>query len=402
MTLLERDPLSGLCPANRYGIYCELRERSPVYWSTVHSSWVLTRYADVSAVLRHPNALALDGAQFVESLSQRGKLNLASVAQLWSSISFFTRPPRHDAVRRILAQALGGIWRLNLPDLLKQRADRLLSEGEREGSIDLASGYGKLLALFVIGAALGVPEEDLLELSGVAGGMVSAFERILPSLRSLVKLDKSAAPLLDYFSRLIQLRRRSGADDGASLLVRLADQQLGCSDRELAGYCTFFFVAAEETTSAAISGAAHLILQRPALRAQLSGDLSLVPQAAREMLRLVSPVQYVWRQVGEDLRLEGQLIRAGEPLMLVLGAANRDPGVFRNPNDVDLERKGPESLVFAAGPYRCIGAQVAAFEVEVAMRALLAKPRIQLAPQPPVSSERMNIAPLLQLPAYFV
>jgi cytochrome P450 len=186
------------------------------------------------------------------------------------------------------------------------------------------------------------------------------------------------------------------------LLVRLADEQLGCSDRELAGYCTFFFVAAEETTSAAISGAAHLILQRPALRAQLSGDLSLVPQAAREMLRLVSPVQYVWRQVGEDLRLEGQLIRAGEPLMLVLGAANRDPGVFRNPNDVDLERKGPESLVFAAGPYRCIGAQVAAFEVEVAMRALLAKPRIQLSPQPPVWSERMNVAPLLQLPAYFV
>jgi hypothetical protein len=313
-----------------------------------------------------------------------------------------TRPPRHDSFRRLLAQALSGIRRLNLPELLERRADLVLERGERDGAIDLAGGYGRALALFVIGSFLGVPEDDLPELNVLAVDLWAVFERILPSVNTLIRLDKAAAALMDYFARLIESRRQNPADDGASLLVRLADEQLRCSNEELAGYCTFFFIAAEETTATAISGAALMLLQRPGWRAQLASDPARIPQAVRELLRLASPVQYVARQLRVDIQISGQLIRAGDAILLMLGAANRDPAAFPNPDEPELDRSGPESLVFAPGPYRCIGAQLATFEVEVAVRKLLERPRIQLSPDPPIWTDRMNIAPLQRLPAYFV
>jgi cytochrome P450 len=396
------DPLRELGPANRERIYAELREQMPVYWSSVHAAWILTRYADVSAILRHPDALALDVMPFLQSLCRRGNLDLSNLFRFCSSLSLLTRPPRHDAFRRLLAQSLSGIRRLNLPDLLEQRADLLLACGERDGAIDLAGGYGRALALFVIGSFLGVPEDDLPALSGMAVDLMAVFERILASVSTLNRLDKSAAALMDYFERLIESRRQEPADDGTSLLVRLADEQLGCSDEELAGCCTFFFIAAEETTATAISGAALTLLQRPAWRAHLAGDPARIPQAVRELLRLVSPVQYVARQLRVEIQIADQLISAGDTILLMLGSANRDPAAFPNPDEPDLDRSGPESLVFAPGPYRCIGAQLATFEVEVAVRKLLERPRIQLSPYPPTWSERMNIAPLKRLPAYFV
>jgi pimeloyl-[acyl-carrier protein] synthase len=395
------DPLHELNSANRERIYAELRERTPVYWSSAHVAWVLTRFTDVNAVLSHPDALALEVMPFLRSLGRRGNLNLSSLLGFCSSLSLLTRPPHHEALRRVLAQALGGIRRLNLPELLERRADWLLDCGEREGFIDLAEGYGRALPLFVISSFLGVPEDDLQKLGELAFDLIAVFEG-LPSVRTLNKLNNSAAALMDYFRCLIVSRRQNPGSDGTSLIVQLADQQLRCSDEELAGYCTFFFIAAEETTAAGISGAAWILLQRPAWRTQLTGDRSLIPGAVRELLRLVSPVQYVFRQMRADIRVGGQLIRAGEAAMLMLGAANRDPASFPNPDEPELGRNGPEPVVFAPGPYRCIGAALATFEVETAIRKLLERPRLTLSPQAPVWAERKNIAPIKHLRADFI
>jgi cytochrome P450 len=395
------DPLRELGPLNRDAIYAELRERTPVYWSSVYAGWILTRYADVSAILRHPDALVLDAMPLLEALCRRGNLDLSSLITFYSSLSLLTRPPRHAAIRRVLAQTLGEIWRLNLPEVLARRADLLLELGERDGAIDLAGGYGKALALFVIGSLLGVPEGDQRELSTLALDLPAVFERNL-SVNALRKLDKCAAALMDYFAGLIKLRRKNPGDDGTSRLVRLADEQLECSDEDLSGYCTFFFVAAEETTAASISGSAHLLLQRPALRAQLTSDPSRVPHAVREFLRLTTAVQYAARELPVDIRLAGQLIPAGEPIIVMLGAANRDPAAFPDPDELNLDRSGPESLVLAAGPESSIGAQLAAMELDIAVRKLLERPRLQLSPQPPVWTDRTNVAPLKHLQAHFV
>ncbi len=395
------DPLQGLRATNRDGIYRQLREQMPVYRSTVHSAWVVTRYVDVSGVLKHPDALALEVMPYLQELCKRGGLRLPSLLGFYASLSLLTRPPRHDVLRRVLAQALGGIWRMNLPQLLAQRADHLLDAGQLEGRIDLAEGFGRALALFVIGTFLGIPEEDLPMLSSLAADFMAVFERIVPSVRVMSELDRCAGELTGYFAPLLSARRRSPREDGLSMIVRLADQHFGPSDEELAQNCLFFFIAAEETTSAAISSAALILLERPALRARLSTDASLHKGAVLEFLRLASPIQYVARQLRVDIELGGQVIRAGEPIMLMLGAANRDPAVFADPDEPVIERSGPRSLAFAVGPYSCVGAQLATLEVEVAVQKLLERPNLHLSAAAPVWSDRMNIAPLLQLQASF-
>jgi cytochrome P450 len=235
----------------------------PMYWSSVHAAWVLTRYADVSAILRHPDSLALDVMPFLQALCRRGNLDLSSLVGFSSSLALLTRPPRHEAIRHLLAHALGEIRRMNLPELLERRADLLLACGERDGAIDQAGGYGRALALFVIGSFRCVPKDDLPELSGMAVDLMALFERILASVSTLNRVDQSAAALMDYFARLIDSRRRNATEDGATLLVRLAGEQMECSNEQLAGWCTLFFIAADSITAAGISEAVLMLLQRP-------------------------------------------------------------------------------------------------------------------------------------------
>jgi pimeloyl-[acyl-carrier protein] synthase len=399
--IVSQDPLQELGPASRGRIYAELREQRPVCWSPAHSAWVMTRYADVRSVLLHPEVLPVDVMPFLDSLSRRGNLDLSSLIRFSTSLSLLTRPPNHEGLRKMLAKALGGIRRINLTELLERRANLLLDRGEQDGVIDLAAGYSRKLALFVISTFLGVPEEDVPALGDLAFDLMAIFEAFLPSVRMLTVLNNSAAALMDYFERLIRARRRNPGDDGASLMVALADEQLQCSDEELAGYCTFFFIAAEETTSAGIAGACHILLQRPDLRERLCRDPALIPAAARELLRLVTPVQYVMRQLRIDTQVGGQLIPAGEVALLVLGAANRDPAAFPDPDEPVIERSGPESMVFAPGPYRCVGGQLAAFELELAVRKLIERPEIRFIGEAPVWTERRNISPLKHLKVTF-
>ncbi|GAC1305151.1 MAG: biotin biosynthesis cytochrome P450 [Steroidobacteraceae bacterium] len=395
------DPLADLNAANRYVIYQELRERMPVYWSTVHSSWVITRYGDVSGILRHPESLALEVMPFLRELSRRGDLDLSHLMRFCGSLSLLTRPPRHDAVRGALAQALGGVRRLNLHEMLDERADRLLDEGERLGSIDLAENYGRALSLFAIATFLGIPEEDLPRLTEPASVFVTLFEYTPPSVRTLTQLDRCAAELSAYFTTLLATRRQSPGTDGLSLLLRSADERFGPDDAEFAENCSFLFSEAMEATATAISSAALMLMQRPAARAQLYATPSLLPAAVQEMLRLASPIQFVGRQMRSDVEIAGQRIPAGAPVLLMLGAANRDSAAFPDPDTPMFDRAGPKPLTFALGPYTCAGAQLASLEIEIALRKLLDRPRLQLAPSPPVWSSRRNIAPLQQLPACF-
>ncbi len=401
MTVAVSDPFFTLRRENRETIYRDLRERMPAYRSAFHGGWVLTGYDDIRGMLQNRHAVALDTAPFLKSLTARAKLDLSHLQSFNQSLSLLTRPPRHDQVRRVLSQAIGGIRKMNFAAFIEGQAGALLAAGAREGTIDLAAGFGREIPLRLIGWFLGVPDADLPALGNVAAGLIAVFERNVPSIRLLTALNRDAGTLMDYFGRLIAAKRQQPADDGISLMVQLADRELACADEELAGYCTFFFIAAEETTGAAISHAALTILERPLLRAMLTGATERVAQAVPELLRLASPVQYVARQASVDITVAGQPIGAGETVVLMLGAANRDPAVFPDPDEVILGRSGPEALVFAAGPYRCVGAQLATLEVEIAISKLLQFPGLRLSDKPPVWTERFNIAPLEHLEAYF-
>lgn len=399
MNALAPDPLRGLTPPQRAETYARLHAERPVYFSTMQNAWVISRYEHVAALLRHPGAEALSVLPFLDALSARGGLELGVLRDFLSAMSLMTKPPLHDALRQLQARALEGLRRLDLPLLLGNEADRLLRAGARAGGMDLAAGYARPLALFTIGQFLGVGGEALEEIGVLAGQALILFERALPTVATLTALNRSIGALMAFFTRQLAARRRAPEDDGLSLMLRLAAANMPCEDAVLAAFCTFFFIAAEETTGCAIADAAQMLLSDAALRAQLKTAPSLRRGAVAEMLRLSSPVQYVARQLREEMVLTETRLPAG-PVVLLLGAANLDPAAFPDPLALRPERSGPMPLAFAAGPYRCLGAQLAQFEVELAMDKLLAWPGLTLA-GPPKWATRTNIAPLLHLPARF-
>lgn len=395
------DPFADLAPQARLAVYRTLQERFPLYWSPAQGAWVVSRYADVSALLRHPDVVALDVVSFFRAVQERGKLDLENLCIFASSLSMMMRPPRHDLVRRLLAQALGNFRRSNLPLLIEDHAQQLLNSGAEAGGIDLALGYGRDIALFTIGSLFGIPREDTYKLGEWGADLMGIFDTMRPSMRHIHTLNRAATAMSDYFMPLIAQRRACPGDDALSNLIRLNTAELACSDRELAGFCSLFFIAAEENTGAALSAAAHMLTGDPGLRGRLRGDPARIPDFVRESLRLSCPVKYVGRQAGSDIELHGETIGAGTRVVLMLAAANRDPKAYPDPDRLDIGRSGPESLSYSAGPYRCIGVQLANLEIEIVASKLLEWPRLELAPEPPEWYSRMNTAGLRRLPAIF-
>jgi cytochrome P450 len=402
MPALTADPLDGFKRCDRIAVYADLRDRLPVYWSSVRPAWIVSRYADVNTILRNPQSVAVEPGKSLRLLGQRGGIDLSSLQSFLSSMSFFTHPPLHDSLRRLLAQAVAAIRSPTLQASLERYADQLLDAGLRRGSIDLAEGYGKPLAMFVISRFFGVADGDMPRLSALISDLMEVFEFTLPTVKGLLRFNHCARELTEYFARLVASRRLSPGPDGISTIIRLSDEQLGRSDEEVAQYCLTLFMAAEVTTGAGISAAALELLGRPALSTQLRTNLSLLPSAAQELMRLNSPVQCVLRQVPADLTVAGETIRAGDPIVLMLGAANLDPRAFPNPGDVVLGRTEPKPLTFAAGAYACIGMQLATLEVEIGMRKLLDQPRLRLSAEAPVWSTRRNFESLERVSAIFM
>jgi cytochrome P450 len=374
----------------------------PAYRSCVHPAWIVSRYADVDAILRHPQSVAVEAGKSLQPFDERAGVNISSLVKFCSSLSFFTIPPRHDPVRRVLAQSAAAIRRPTLPASLERRADQLLEAGRRQGSMDLAGGYGQALALFVIGTFFGIPDSDLPRLSALVMDLMVIFEFTVPSVKSLLRLNECARELTEYFARLVVARRADPGSDGISLMTRICDEQLHQSNEDIGRYCLTFFITAEVTTAAAISAAAFALLEHSEFRATLRAELSLLPSAALESLRLNSPVQYVARQLSVDTEIAGHAIRAGDPILLMLGSANRDGAAFANPNDFVLRRLDPKPLVFAAGAYSCIGMQLAMLEVEIAMKKILERPNLRCSDEPPVWSTRRNFESLERAPAIFI
>jgi|SRR5215469_10015569 len=392
--VLNSDPLSSFAPHQRADAYKRLLAGPPVYWSSVQAGWVLSRYADVSAMLHHPDALVLKVAPFIAEVGKRGNIDIADLHAFSASLSLLMRPPHHDKTRRLLAQVLGNFRRTELPAQLEAKARQLLEEGARNGSINLGAGYGRALPMFVASFILGIPESDHHEIDGACAALIGTFDRLFPSLSQMKALNGVAGTMMRYFERLIAQRRRSPGDDGLSRMIELSSAENLCSDRELAGFCSFFFIAAVETTASAIACGARMLVDRPELAEGLRRDASLLPAFASEILRLSSPVQYVAREAGRDFHIGGHSIPAGAGIVLMLGPANRDPEAFPSPDELNLDRTGPEPLAFAAGPYRCIGSHLATFEIQLAAKELLAWPQLRLSSETLVWSDRLNVARL--------
>lgn len=353
-----RDPA---LPADPLAYQRRFQRADPVHRNS-QGLWVLTRHADVLAILRDERASTDRRSLY------RAKLDRASPYLTHVEHNLFYRSGAdHRRLRGPLSRAFTPRALAPFEPEITARAQRLAAGLDPTG-FDLVAEFAKPLPLGVIATLLGVPDSELANLQTWSMALIAALEPAAPRA-TFVAADTAAAGMKDLLADLLRLRR---AQPGHDLLSVVATSGLPLSDDELLHNAIFLLSAGHDTTTAVLTGAVELLIAAPRQR-RLLADPHAAPHAADELARLVSPAQMISRVAAAPIEVGPALIEPGTPILLGLAAANRDPAVFTDPDHLDLARTETSQLAFGFGPHVCLGAPLARQQIRLGVAALFAR-----------------------------
>ncbi len=279
---------------------------------------------------------------------------------------------RHRRVR----DAFGGLFTARRVEryraIIAGRAAGLIDQAAAAGSMDLVSGFARPLPFTVINDVLGVPPEDRDWLGDALATLNLGFARQRDSDRTAVQdANDATQQMLSYFAGLLDQRAVAPADD---LITALATRHADGEDhQDLIANCIFFVLAGHQTTTTLLTLGTHLLCTHPSAVAALQEDPGRWPAAVEEMLRLITPTTFTGATPRTDADVHGVTCPAGQPRLLFLAAANRDPSTFPDPDRFDIGREPNPHLSFAAGAHFCLGAPLARLHGEVALSTLFTR-----------------------------
>jgi cytochrome P450 len=384
--------------ADPYPAYERQRAAGPISGREGSGNWTVLGYMAARQVLRDETFLTDD--VFRHMLPRLGAAtgqDFAALQHLLDCIVFYLDPPVHAPARRLLARLLARRPVSELWPAAQALVARQLRQAQQAGGFDLVRDFARKIPAGILALILGIPEEDLTELTKHSEKLIELFDVLLP-MRVFRRVDDAACTLVDYFGSLIRKRRRAAGEDGISYMMRLAVDQPGIGDADLAGLCAFIFGAGHETTASFLAGAAAILSHNPTAMAELRETPAKLPQAVDELLRHHSPVQIVSRVASAGRSVAGRKIAAGDRLAIFLGAANRDPSVYPVQSCPALHGDAPPHLAFGDGRHFCLGAALARMEGVAALGGLLALPRMQIDFERAVWAGRRNLRGLVSLP----
>jgi pimeloyl-[acyl-carrier protein] synthase len=385
-----------------YPLYHRLRAEDPVHRSPL-GFWVLTRHADVLAVLRDPR-MSRDPrrSERVAALRASAEVDELLAAEEAAPSMLFVDPPDHTRLRTLVSKAFtpAAVERLRprVEELVTGLLDRVVAGA---GAMDVVEELAYPLPVTVICELFGVPEADRDRFRAWSRGLVHLLDPLVAS-DALERALQARQALRGYLGGLIAERRAHPAGDLLTALIAAEDEGHQLSEAELVSMCVLLLVAGHETTVNLIANGMLALLRDPAARARLQADPGLARGAVEELLRYDSPVQFTSRHALTDLDVGGRRVRAGETVVAVLGAANRDPAQFPDPDRLDLARAPNRHLAFGGGIHFCLGAPLARMEAAIAIPAMLARlPGLTLGPAPPVRRDTVTLRGLTSLPVTF-
>jgi cytochrome P450 len=392
----DRTALFGqLASEDPYALYARLRSEDPIH-RTPQGLWVLTRYADVAAVLRDPR-FGREGFErhFAPADGASGDAGGHRQSML------FRDPPHHTRLRDTGSHAFTPRAVEAIRPRVQAHVATLLDRVASAGGMDVVADLAEPLPRAIIGELLGIPEAHRTACAAWSAAVARSLDALpIAEDRPLVAAGQTARRALgSYVRELIASRRAQPGADLLSSLVESADEDGLLSDSELVAMAVLLLVAGTETTVSLIATTVWALLSHPDELARLGEAAWLLPAAVEEALRWESPVQRTWRIATAAVEVAGHSIPAGALVVLFLGAANRDPARFTEPDRFDLLRRDLGHLAFGAGVHRCLGAFLARLETQVAVGALLRRwPALQLATDRPAWRPTATLRSLATLP----
>ncbi len=391
------NPMDPEFVADPYPMYHRLRAEDPVHHSPL-GFWVLTRYPDVMAMLRDPRLIKEPIAAFVAA-----RFGLAVPPGL--GLSMLDRdPPDHTRLRGLVSKAFTPRALERLRPEIQQIVDGLLDEVEARGSMDLVEEFAYPLPVRVICEMLGVPVKDHERFKAWGLDIARGLDAIMlpPDSEVGQRSVSGRRALADYFRGLIAERRAAPRDDMLSALIAAEEAGDKLNEEELLATCILLLVAGHETTVNLISNGTLALLRHPDQLRKLRERPGLIVTAVEELLRFDGPVQRTARIPSEDVTIGGQTIGKGEMVMPFLGAADRDPTQFPDPDRLDITRADNRHIAFGMGIHFCLGAPLARMEGQIAINTLLARlPKLALATDRPQFRQSLTLRGLQALPLSF-
>ena len=349
------NPTSPEIRDDPYEAYRKLRERDPVHRLRLLNAWLLTGYKEIDEALR-------DHEHFTNS--QRG----FAFTELRTLLH--TDPPTHTRLRSLILKAFTPRAVEKLEPSIRDTAERLLDDIAGKAQIDIIADIAYPLPVIVIADMLGVPPEDRDRFKVWSDDLALSVEPVLARTHT-DRIRKSWDEIFAYFEGIIALRQADPKDDLISLLIAAEDQGNKLTREELLLTLLLLLVAGNETTRNMIGNGTLALLRNPEQMELLRNDRSLLESAVSEFLRYDSPVQLNGRYVFKDAVVGGKRVRAGQQLLCALGAANRDPAVYADPDRLDIARNEAKHLSFGRGIHHCLGSSLAMLEGRIVFAALL-------------------------------
>ena len=389
--------------ADPYPRYAQLREHWPVHRLVLDApgssagTWVLTRFDTCQAVLRHPRV----GKDFA-SMQRRWGIDEGELAaqQTFSSerpSMLFSDPPDHTRLRGLVSKAFTPRTVEALRPHIVRLADEIL-DTIGTGDVDVMGALAFPLPVSVIGEMLGVPRDDRPQFQRLVRAAAAALEPFVSS-ESLAAANEATLAMEDYFRHLVAERRKAPTDDVLSKLIAAEDGGDQLSTQELLSTAILLFAAGFETTTNLIGNGLLALLRHPTELERLRQDPSLLPSAVEELLRYDSPVQVNGRIAGDTVEIDGHTFPPGATLLVLQGAANRDPARFPDPDRLDIGRADGASMSFGTGIHFCLGAALARVEGQVVFGRLLERYRtIELLDDDPRYRDSITLRGLAELP----
>lgn len=392
--LLDPDVL-----ANPYPLYHRLRSEDPVHWDPYLHSWVVTRYADVVQVLHRFSA---DRTPSPEQLSRMGLSHLSPVAQVMVKQMLFLDAPAHTRLRGLAAYAFTprrvAVLREHIQDIVNDLLDRV----QDAGRMDVVRELGEPLPAIVTAEMLGVPIEDHERLKGWSADFAEILGNFQHNPDRASRVLASTEAMTQYFRAAIREQRDHPREGLIHALLTAEVDGDRLTEEEVVANCIVTMVGGQETTTNLIGNGVLSLLRNPDELARLRADLSLIPSAVEELLRYESPSQHTARLAPDDVTLGGRLIRKRQAVIAVMGAGNRDPERFPDPDRLDITRPDNRHLAFGWAAHFCFGAPLARIEGQVALDAMLRRlPDLRLEPGPLVWRTNLGLRGLTALPVTF-